>query len=68
MGSRVITNEMVQQVAEELRVRYALDADGVRELGEKLADSDRRERRAENEAFAASFVTEHQATFDRLAR
>lgn len=67
MGSYAITDELVQQVSDELRARYSLDDDAVRELGHKLADGDRHQRRAENEAFAERFVAEHQETFDRLA-
>lgn len=67
MGRSAITDELVQQVADDLRARYSLDEDAVRELGHKLADADRHQRRTENEAFAVQFVTEHQETFDRLA-
>lgn len=52
----------------DLQQRYALDADDLRELGEKLAHPDRATRKAENEAFAERFTAEHESTFDRLSQ
>jgi hypothetical protein len=68
MGSRVITDELVRQVADDLRARYDLDADDVRQLGARIADAERDARRGENREFAARFTEQHHATFDRLAR
>lgn len=68
MGSRVITDEFVRQVTEDLRARYELDADGVRQLGARIADTERDARSAANREFAAQFTEKHRATFDRLAR
>jgi len=60
-----ITDELVRQVAEDLRQRYALDDDDVRRLGARLAAGARRE---ENVAFADEFTARHRETFDRLAQ
>jgi hypothetical protein len=62
-----ITDELVRQVADDLRQRYALDDEDVRALGARLADPTGT-RRAENLQFAERFVGEHQETFDRLAK
>jgi hypothetical protein len=66
MSARPITNELVQQVSEDLRARYDLDEEDVRALGARLADQDRAERHNENIAFAQQFTAEHHDTFDRL--
>jgi hypothetical protein len=63
MSAQRITDD----VARDLRERYAFDDEDVRLLGAKLADDPRVARRAENRAFAERFVGEHRETFDRLA-
>jgi hypothetical protein len=68
MGARPITEELVRQVSEDLRRRYALDEEDVRTLGARLADQDRGDRRDENVAFAEQFTAEHRETFDRLSQ
>ncbi len=68
MGSRVITDELVRQVTEDLRARYDLDADGVRQLGARIAAAEREARSAENRDFAARFTEQHRGTFERLAQ
>jgi hypothetical protein len=68
MSARPITEELVQQVSEDLRTRYALDEEDVRALGARLADQDRVDRHDENIAFAERFTTEHRETFDRLGQ
>ncbi|HEX2103122.1 MAG TPA: hypothetical protein VHF51_05690 [Solirubrobacteraceae bacterium] len=66
MSAKGITDELVQQVADELRTRYGLDDEDVRALGSRLADA-ASERRTENLEFAKRFTDEHRETFDRLA-
>ena len=68
MSARPITEELVQQVSEDLRTRYALDEEDVRALGARLADQDRADRHNENIAFAQEFTAEHHETFDRLGQ
>ena len=68
MGRRSITDELVQQVVDDLQARYDLDADDLRVLGARLSEIDATARRAQNAAFAEQFVAEHPATFDRLSR
>lgn len=68
MVPRPVTDELVEQIAGDLRVRYALDDEAVRTLGERLAGDDRTGRPAENQAFGERFVAEHAATFARLAQ
>jgi hypothetical protein len=68
MSARPITDELVQQVSEDLRMRYALDDEDVRVLGARLADQDRAGRRDENIAFAKEFTAKHRETFDRLGQ
>jgi hypothetical protein len=68
MSARPITEELVQQVSEDLRTRYDLDAEDVRALGARLADQDRAERHDENIAFAQQLTAEHRETFDRLGQ
>ncbi len=67
MSAKGISDELVRQVTEELRERYALDDDDVRELGSRLADDQRAARQSHNRAFAETFTDEHRETFDRLA-
>ena len=67
MSSKDITDELVRQVADELRARYGLDDEDVRTLGARLAEPAEL-RSAENVAFAERFTTEHRETFDRLAQ
>lgn len=67
MSAKSITDQLVQQVAEDLRACYALDDEDVRALGARLADS-AGARSAESLEFAERFVAEHRATFDRLAK
>lgn len=66
MSARGITDELVRQVADDLRARYGLDDDDVRALASRLAD-DAGARSAENLEFAKRFTEEHRETFDRLA-
>lgn len=66
MSAKGITDELVQQVADDLRTRYGLDDDDMRALGSRLADA-AGERSAENLEFAKRFTEEHRETFDRLA-
>ena len=66
MSAKGITDELVQQIADDLRERYGLDDDDVRALGSRLADAGG-ERSAENLEFAKRFTDEHRETFDRLA-
>ncbi len=68
MGARPITDELVRQVASELRERHGLDAEDVRELGQRLASAEGLERRTANLEFAERFVDEHRETFDRLGQ
>ncbi|MET0601409.1 MAG: hypothetical protein ABW167_05410 [Baekduia sp.] len=68
MAARPITEELVQQVSQDLRTRYDLDAEDVRALGARLADQDHPDRHDENIAFAQQFTTEHRETFDRLGQ
>ena len=66
MSARDITDELVQQVADDLRARYGFDDDDVRALGSRLADA-AGERSVENLEFAKRFTEEHRETFGRLA-
>jgi hypothetical protein len=68
MSARPTTEELVQQVSEDLRTRYALAEEDVRVLGARLADHDRGDRHDENTAFAQQFTAEHRETFDRLGQ
>lgn len=68
MSAKGISDELVEQVAKELRERYGLDDEDVRRLGARLADDPRVQRRAENLAFAERFTDEHRQTFERLAK
>lgn len=68
MGSRVITDEFVRQVTEDLRARYSLDANQVRLLAARVASAHNESRSAENRAFAVRFTERHGETVDRLAR
>ena len=68
MSARPITEALVQEVSEDLRSRYALDDEDVRELGTRLASQDQGARSAANLAFAKEFTGEHRETFDRLGR
>lgn len=65
MSTRDITDELVRQVASELRERHGLDDDDLRTLGERLTAAT---RSGENQQFAECFVGEHRETFDRLAQ
>lgn len=67
MSAKGITDELVQQVADDLRARYGLDDEDMRALGSRLADS-AAARSAENIAFAKRFTEEHRETFERLAK
>jgi hypothetical protein len=66
VSAKGITDELVQQVADDLRARYGLDDEDVRALGSRLADP-AAARSAENIEFAKRFTEEHRETFDRLA-
>ena len=68
MSSRPITGELVAQVIDDLQARYGMDQDDLRELGARLAGTDRQASRDENVAFAERFIGEHARTFDRLSR
>ena len=66
MSAKGITDDFVQQVADDLRARYGLDDEDMRALGSRLADA-ASARTAENLEFAQQFADEHRETFDRLA-
>ena len=66
MSANGISDELVRQVADELRARSDLDEDDMRALGARLADVAGR-RSTENLVFAERFTDEHRETFDRLA-
>jgi hypothetical protein len=66
VSAKAITDELVQQVADDLRARHGLDDEDVRALGSRLADSEGA-RSAQNVEFAKRFTKEHRETFDRLA-
>jgi hypothetical protein len=68
MSAKGISDELVDQVSNELRERYGLDDEDLRLLGARLADDPRLRRRVENLAFAERFTDEHRETFDRLAK
>jgi hypothetical protein len=62
VSARLITEELVQQITEDLRARYDLDDEDVRALGERLV------RRAKNQAFPERFTAAHRETFERLGQ
>ena len=66
MSGKSITDELVHQVADDLRARYGLDDEDMRALGSRLAE-EAGARSAENLEFAERFAEEHRETFDRLA-
>ena len=66
MSAEGITEELVQQVADDLRDRYGLDDDDIRTLGSRLAGPGNT-RSAENLEFAERFTETHHETFQRLA-
>lgn len=68
MSAKGITDELVRQVAEDLRDRLELDEEEVRALGARLAEGPDTARGAETRAFAEEFSRTHRETFDRLAR
>jgi hypothetical protein len=68
MSARPITEELVQQVREDLRTRYALDEEDVRALGARLAAQDGTARHNENVEFGQQFTAKHRETFDRLGQ
>jgi hypothetical protein len=55
VSAKGITDELVQQVADDLRARYGLDDEGMRALGSRLADSTGAPS-AENLEFAKRFT------------
>lgn len=65
MSANGLTDELVRQIAAELRTRHGLDEDDVRALGVRLAGGS---RSTENLQFAERFVDEHHETFDRLSQ
>jgi hypothetical protein len=67
VSSKDITDELVRQVADELRARHGLDDEDLRALGARLAES-ADARAAANIEFAERFTDEHRETFDRLAQ
>ncbi len=66
MSAKGITDELVHEVADDLRARYGLDDEDMRALGSRLAE-EAGARSAENLEFAKRFTEEHRETFDRLA-
>jgi hypothetical protein len=68
VSGRSITDELVQQVIDDLQERYDLDTEDLRALGTRLSGIDPTVRSGENVAFAKQFVAEHSATFNRLSR
>jgi len=68
VSKKGMTDEVVGQVAADLRARYGLDADDIRALGARLAEDHRLAGNAENVAFAERFTDEHAETFHRLAQ
>lgn len=67
MSSKDITDELVRQVADELRKHYELDDEDLRALGARLAEP-ADPRTAENLEFAERFTADHRDTFDRLSQ
>jgi hypothetical protein len=67
VSTKGITDELVRQVADDLRERYSLDEEDVRALGARLANPSGA-RTVDNLEFAERFVAEHRETFDRLAK
>jgi hypothetical protein len=67
VSAKGISDELVQQVADDLRARYGLDDEDMRTLGSRLAGP-AGARSAENLEFAERFTEEHRETFDRLAK
>jgi hypothetical protein len=67
VSAKGITDELVRDVANDLRARYGLDDEDMRALGSRLADS-ASTRSAENIEFAKRFTEEQRETFDRLAK
>jgi hypothetical protein len=67
VSAKGISDELVRQVANDLRARYSLDDDDMRALGARLAEA-ADERSAQNLNFAERFTDEHRETFDRLAK
>jgi len=65
MSVEDINDELVRQIADELRERHGLDEEDIRVLGARLA-ADSRSR--ENHKFAERFVDEHRETFGRLSQ
>ena len=63
MSAKGISDELVRQVADDLRARYDLDDEDMRGLADAAGA-----RRAENVEFAERFTDEHRETFDRLAK
>lgn len=68
MSAKGITDELVRQVAADLRDRLELDEQEVRALGARLAEGSDPARGAENRVFAEEFTETHRETFDRLAK
>ena len=66
VSAKGITDELVQQVADELRARYGRDDEDLRARGSRRADC-AAARSEENIEFAKRFTDEHRETFDRLA-
>jgi len=65
MSVKDINDELVRQIADELRERHGLDEEDVRVLGARLA-ADSRSR--ENHRFAERFTDEHREPFGRLSQ
>lgn len=67
VSAKGISDELVRQVADDLRARYDLDDEDMRALAARLADA-AGARSAGNVEFAERFTDEHRETFDRLAK
>lgn len=66
MSTQPITEQLVREVAQDLRERYALDEDDLRALGTELAAG--AANAAQSAAFAQAFIADHPATVERLSR
>jgi hypothetical protein len=67
VSAKGISVELVRQVANDLRARYALDDEDMRALGSRLAEA-ADALSAQKVEFAERFTDEHRETFDRLAK
>jgi hypothetical protein len=67
VSAKGITDELVQQVADDLRARYELDDGDMRALGSRLADS-AGARSTETSSSRSASPKSTAETFDRLAK